>query len=103
MGLKDLLFGKSEEATTTAPADNTADDSIVKIYTMPACGYCKQVKRHLSKHNIPFKEINLKEDKDGQKFMNERGYTGVPVTVIKGEEIVGFDLDRVNKLLDIQG
>lgn len=101
MGLKDILFGKKEEApATAAPA---ADDSIVKIYTMPACGYCKQVKRHLSKHGIPFEEINLKEDKDGQKFMNERGYTGVPVTVIKGEEIVGFDLDRVNKLLDIKG
>ena len=100
MGLKDLLFGKKEETPKKAPAE-ASSDATVKIYTMPACGYCKQVKRHLSKYEIPFEEINLKEDKDGQKFMNERGYTGVPVTVIKGEEVVGFDLDKIDQLLGI--
>lgn len=102
MGLKDKLFGEKEKVQPTVPAADAAGDE-VKIYTMPGCGYCKQVKRHLMKHGIPFQEINLKEDKAGQKFMNERGYTGVPVTVIQGEEIVGFQLDRVDQLLGIQG
>ncbi|MDO4553622.1 MAG: glutaredoxin family protein [Lachnospiraceae bacterium] len=102
MGLKDILFGKQNTDTAASAPETTSDQTAVKIYTMPACGYCKQVKRHLSKHEIPFEEINLKENKDGQKFMNERGYTGVPVTVIKGEEVVGFDLDKINALLGIK-
>lgn len=92
--LSSILYGKD------TPAKEESNQ--VKIYTLPACGYCKQVKRHLDKHNIPYQEINLKDDKDGKAFMKARGYTGVPVTVIGDEEIVGFDLDRVDKLLGIE-
>lgn len=92
--LSNILYGKN--------ASVKVEDDIVKIYTLPGCGYCKQVKKHLNKNNIPYQEINLKEDKDGKAFMKARGYTGVPVTVIGKEEIVGFDLDRVNELLGIQ-
>lgn len=73
----------------------------VKIYTMPACGYCKQVKKHLKKNGISYTEINLKEDKDGRKFMNDRQYTGVPVTVIDDTEIVGFNIDKVDEVLGL--
>lgn len=73
----------------------------IKIYSMPACGYCKQLKKHLDKHNIKYTDINLKTDKEGQAFMNSRKYTGVPVTVIGEEEIVGFNLDRVDEILGI--
>jgi glutaredoxin len=102
MGLKDFLFGKKkdEKKAVLEPEENEA--STVKIYTLPSCGYCKQLRRHLTRHHISFEDINLKEDKGGQKFMKERGYTGVPVTVIDGDEIVGFELDTINERLGIQ-
>ena len=39
---------------------------------------------------ISYEEINLAEDKAGQAFMESRGYTGLPVTVIGAEEIVAI-------------
>lgn len=71
----------------------------VKIYTMPDCSYCKGVKEFLSENHILYEEINLQTDKDGQKFMDTRGYTALPVTVIKDNEIVGYNLEKIKKTL----
>lgn len=71
----------------------------VKIYTLPDCGYCKQVKAFLKEKGVDYVEIDLDSSRAGQEFMNTRGYSGTPVTVIGGEEIVGLDLKRLEKLI----
>lgn len=35
----------------------------------------------------------------GQAFMDSRGYTALPVTVIGSHEISGFRLDKIKELL----
>lgn len=74
-------------------------DSVIKIYTMPDCVYCKKTKDFLSKHSIVFEEINLETDKEGQDFMENRGYTALPVTVINGEEISGYAIKKIKNAL----
>lgn len=74
-------------------------DSIVKIYTMPNCVYCKNTKNFLSEHNIPFEEINLETDKKGQDFMDSRGYTALPVTIVNGHEISGYAIKKIKQAL----
>lgn len=76
-------------------------DGGVRIYTMPECSYCKGVKAFLTEHNIPFENIDLSTNKAGQAFMEERGYTGLPVTVIGGEEIIGYDMPKIKAALGI--
>lgn len=71
----------------------------VKIYTMPGCVYCKNIKTFLSEHNIPYEEINLQTDTKGQEFMDNRGYTKLPVTVINGHEISGYSINEIKKAL----
>ncbi len=77
-----------------------AHEGDVKIYTLPGCSYCSQVKDYLSRNNITFEEINLETDTEGQAFMDSRGYTALPVTVIGAHEISGFRLDKIKELLE---
>ncbi len=71
----------------------------VKIYTQPGCSYCTKTKEFLGAHHIPYVEIDLSTDKEGQAFMDSRGYTALPVTVIGTDEISGFRLDKIETLL----
>jgi glutaredoxin len=72
----------------------------IKIYTLQNCGYCGQVKKHLKNKGISFEEIVITENADAKKFMKERGYTGVPVTVIGSIEILGPNLDKIDSALN---
>lgn len=81
------------------PSPNTAADT-VRLYTLPGCSYCRQVKEFLSENHIAYEEINLETDSEGQAFMDSRGYTALPVTVIGTHEISGFRLDKIRELLE---
>lgn len=75
----------------------------VQIYTMPDCSYCRGVKEFLRSVGVAYQEIDLSRDRKGQKFMAKRGYTGLPVTVIDGQEIVGYDMPRIKTALGLSG
>lgn len=94
--------GKNTIDNTTAEKEKfipTAIKDRVKVYSLPDCVYCKTVKTFLLEHNIPFDDINLQTDKDGQAFMDNRGYTALPVTVVNGEEISGYYIDKIKEVL----
>lgn len=77
----------------------SAFQGVVRIYTLPGCSYCSQVKEFLAGNHIPYEEINLAADREGQAFMDSRGYRALPVTVIGSHEISGFRLDQIRELL----
>lgn len=85
------------------PASQKARDAMVRIYTMPTCSYCRSVKEFLRQVGVDYEELDLSHDKAGQAFMKLRGYTGLPVTVIDGEEIVGYDMPRIKAALGLDG
>lgn len=72
----------------------------VTIYTAPTCVHCKAAKAYMKEHNIPYEEKNVMEDADARSWMLERGYRGVPVITVNEEEIVGFDKERLESLLE---
>lgn len=72
----------------------------VKIYTTPTCTYCKQAKEFFKEEGVKFTEIDVTENKEAAKEMVEKsGQMGVPVIVIDGKVIVGFDRDEVEGAL----
>ena len=89
---------KAEHAAAGSPPAFSSGEA-VRIYTLPGCSYCRQIKDFLTENSIPYEEINLETDKDGQTFMEDRGYTALPVTVIGQHEISGFRLDKIRELL----
>jgi glutaredoxin len=57
------------------------------------------VKAWLSQRQIPFVEKNVREDPVALDELKQMGFNSVPVTVIDGQRIVGFDQDRLAKAL----
>lgn len=73
----------------------------VEIYTSETCSYCHAAKDFLREHNIGFYERNITVDTKARKELISMGYRSVPVIIVDGEEISGFDKERLAKLLNL--
>jgi glutaredoxin 3 len=74
----------------------------VKVYTTPTCVYCVTVKNFLKEKNIDFQEVDVSQDKEAADQMIEKtGQMGVPVIEIDQEIVVGFNRDKIIKLLNL--
>ena len=77
----------------------------IEIYTTPTCGYCVRAKDFFKKHNLFFTEIDVTENRNLAKVKEvfaKVGQYGVPVIVINGEAIFGFDLVKIKKALGLK-
>lgn len=64
--------------------------------------YCKTLNRYFKKNGIDFEEIDVsKDEKQLQKMIKDSGQMGVPVVDIDGEMVIGFDKEKIDKLLNI--
>ncbi|MEX0935081.1 MAG: glutaredoxin family protein [Candidatus Paceibacterota bacterium] len=80
-------------------AENTQS---VEIYTTPTCHFCKAAKAFFKENDIEYAEYNVAEDADKRKEMVEKtGQIGVPVIIIDGETLVGFDEGKVKEKLGV--
>lgn len=57
------------------------------------------MKAWLSQRQIPFTDKNVREDPAALEELKRMGFNSVPLTVIDGERIVGFDQERLAKAL----
>ncbi|WP_099321169.1 MULTISPECIES: glutaredoxin family protein [unclassified Anaerococcus] len=73
----------------------------IKIYTSNTCVFCKAAKQYFNENNIEFKEMNIDENPDAVEYLVSKGYRGVPVINIDGEDIVGFDKAAIEKKLGL--
>lgn len=72
----------------------------IKIYTTPTCGYCQMAKKYLSERGIHYVEHDVSRDKQAaDEMVNLTGQMGVPVIVVDGQVVVGFDRPRLDQLL----
>lgn len=71
----------------------------VTVYTSNTCPYCVSAKDYLKEKGIDYTEKNVQTDKDARKELMSMGHMGVPVLVIDGEEVVGFDKEKIDTLL----
>jgi len=76
--------------------------SKVTIYTTPSCVYCKMTKAFFKEHNVQYEEKDVSTDAVARdEMIAKSNQMGVPVIDIDGEFIVGFDKERISKLLNI--
>ena len=74
--------------------------SEVVVYTTPTCGYCHQVKHYLAQRDVPYREVDVAADPQaGIEMVNLSGQRGVPVVVIDGQVVIGFNRPRIDELL----
>lgn len=78
----------------------SAGGSKVTIYTSEGCPWCARTKEYLKSKGVSFKEVNVSKNPSAiQDMIRVSGQTGTPVTVIKGQAVVGFDRARLDSLL----
>lgn len=58
------------------------------IYTQPSCGPCIGQKMMLKSQNVPFFELNIQEEEDGKRVIQDLGYTGTPVVVVRQNDVI---------------
>ncbi len=75
----------------------------VTIYSTPSCHFCNLVKDFFTANGIVYEEFNVATDLEKRKEMLDKsGQMGVPVTVIGDDLVIGFDKEKLSKLLDIE-
>jgi len=76
---------------------------MIKVYSTPACAYCVTLKKFLTEKGIEFEGIDVSEKEEFlQEMVDKSGQMGVPVIDINGQIIVGFNKEKIVKLLDIK-
>ena len=75
-------------------------DKII-IYSTETCPHCQSVKSYLDSKGFTYEEKDVQKDKEARQELLGKGYRGVPVLIINGEEIVGFDKEKINQILKI--
>ena len=75
----------------------------VSIYTTPSCVYCRMTKEFFKKNNIPYQEFNVASDiKAREEMIGKSGQLGVPVTIVDGQIVIGFEPGRLSQLLGLK-
>lgn len=73
----------------------------IEIYTSDTCVQCKKAKEFLKNNNIEFVEYNISSNQEYKRELIKKGYLSVPVIVVDGQDILGFDLTRIKQLTGI--
>lgn len=75
---------------------------MIKVYSTPSCPYCVTLKEFLKEHNIEFEDIDVSQDEKARdEMVKKSGQMGVPVVDIDGQIVVGFDKEKISKLLNL--
>lgn len=75
----------------------------VIIFTTPTCSFCNAAKKYFREKNIRFTEVDVSRDQKAAMDMYRRtGQMGVPVILINNRPIVGFDVNKINQMLNIK-
>ena len=70
----------------------------IKIYTSDTCIQCKKAKEYFQNNNLEFIEYNISSNQEYKRELIKKGYLSVPVIVVEGQDILGFDLTRIKQL-----
>ena len=80
----------------------------VTLYTSPWCGDCREAKRFLEKHNIPYTEIDIFATPGAaDEVLRQTGKRAIPQFVIDGKWVQpyqpgeGFLYDEMSQLLGV--
>ncbi|MFT5085556.1 MAG: mycoredoxin [Lentisphaeria bacterium] len=70
----------------------------VILYATQWCGYCKKARSLLNDNNIPFYEYDIEKSQEGAKQHKNLGGKGIPLLLINGEVIKGYNPSRMLEL-----
>ena len=77
-------------------------EKTVTIYSTPTCHFCKLAKEFFAEKNVAFTNFDVSADAEKREEMIQMtGQLGVPVIIIDGDIMVGFDREKIATKLGI--
>ncbi|MDO3381542.1 glutaredoxin family protein [Gilvimarinus algae] len=80
-----------------APAPELVDgyqDGVV-LYATAWCGYCKKTRELLRQKGIPYTEYDIEKSSKGKRDYEQLNGRGVPLLVINGEVVRGYNPNAI--------
>ena len=75
----------------------------VVVFSTLTCSWCRKLKSYLRENKIRFKDVDVSRDQRAAKDMvRKTGQQGVPQMWINNRPIVGFDKNKIDRMLDIK-
>jgi len=76
------------------------NDKQVTMYSTSWCGYCRKARETFTRQGISFKELDIEKDADAKQAYDALGGRGVPLILIDGEKMTGFDVRSFKKVYE---
>ncbi|EQK45248.1 glutaredoxin family protein [[Clostridium] bifermentans ATCC 638] len=73
----------------------------IEIFSSDKCKQCIELKKYLKEKNINYTEYNISGNDENRKTLINLGYMSVPVLLIDGNHVLGFDKSRIDSLLEL--
>jgi glutaredoxin-like YruB-family protein len=71
----------------------------VVVYSSNTCPHCTTAKDYLKEKGVEFEEKNVTTDMDARKELMSMGYMGVPIIIVDGEVVEGFNRAKLDELV----
>mgnify|MGYP003866345113 CR=1 FL=1 len=85
-------------ATLNPPPDYAlAHNGQVILYATDWCGYCAKARKLLSENKIKYFEYDIEKSQEGRDQYERLGGKGIPVLLIKGEVVKGYNPHRIHR------
>ena len=73
----------------------------ITVYHGNNCHACHEEIEYLKYNNVKFVPKNVNDDADARKELISLGSKTIPTTVIDGEVIIGFEIERIKELIGL--
>jgi len=75
----------------------------IVVFGTPTCAWCRKLKNYLKKNKIKFRDVDIsKNGRAAKDMVRKSGQQGVPQMWINGRPIVGFDKQKIDRLLKLK-
>lgn len=86
-----MISASRVQSVPEAIACNADKQNDVVLYSAVWCGYCKQTKQLLSKHNVDYCEYDIERSAVGYEQFRKLGGEAVPLLNFEGSIIHGYN------------
>lgn len=74
----------------------------VVLYATEWCGYCKKTREFFKQHNIAYVEYDIEKSEEGRQQYDQLRGSGIPLIMIRGQLLRGYDPNALRRALQIQ-
>jgi mycoredoxin len=95
-----FAFGKFVLKPAGSETTNMHANSVV-LYATDWCGYCKKTRQFFKDNNIDYVEFDIEKSAEGKQEYNQLKGKGIPLVVINGKVIRGYNPSLMKKTLQL--